>query len=162
MRHRELVRMNAQRVLIVIGAALIAVGAWYFLAKGPRPDDREQIIQMVVEVEQAVEARRTSTVISYFSEDYKDTMGYDRRSLQRFLMAGLHNSDGIDVVTQLGEIDVQGDTATVHVEADYAFGGSAGGDGSAHMSVDVTLQRERGGWKIVRADGWQGSMLEGL
>ncbi len=154
--------MNAQRVLIAIGAALIAVGAWYFLTKGPRVDDRTQIIEMVVEVEQAVEARRTSTVLSHFSEDYRDTMGYDRRALQRFLSAGLRDGGHIDVVTQLGEIDVQGDTATVHVEVDYAFGQSAGGDGSAHMSVDVTLQRERGGWKIVRADGWQGSMLEGL
>jgi len=154
--------MNARRVLIAIGAGLIAAGVWYYLTRTPRLSDREQIIQMVVEVERAVEAGHTSTVLSYFSDDYKDSMGYDRRSLQRFLMGGLRDSGGIDVVAQLGEINVQGDSATLQVEADYAFGQSAGGDGSTHVALDVTLQRERRGWKIVRTEGWQGSMLEGL
>lgn len=153
--------MNARWALLAIGAGLIAAGVWYYLTRTPRLSDREQIIQMVVEVERAVEAGHTSTVLSYFSDDYKDSMGNDRRAMQRFLLAGLHDSGGIDVVAQLGEISVAGDTATVHVEAEYNFGQSAGGDGSRHVVLDVTLQRERRGWKIMAADGWQTAANDG-
>ena len=153
--------MNARRALIVVGAGLIAAGLWYYFARGPRLDDREQIIQMVVDVEQAVETKRTSTILDYFSEDYKDSMGYDRRALQRLLFAGFRQAGYVDVVAQLGEISIQGDTATVHVETDYAFGQAGGGDGSAHVALDVTLQRERSGWKIVNAEGWHTAANDG-
>ncbi len=148
--------MTRQRVLLALGVVLIASGVWFSLMRRPRPDDREKIIKMVVDFERAVEARKTSAVMAYISQDYEDASGYDRRAVQRLMLAAFQGGNPIDVVSQVGEVSIEGDLARVHVEADYSFGHRMETGASAHMAVDVTLQRERGGWKIIRADGWQG------
>lgn len=154
--------MRGRQVAAIIGILLIVGGLalWHFVLRGPGLDDRQQIIRLIADVEQAVEQGKTSSVMRCISDDYNDAHGFDRRMIHRLVVGGLHQSGPIDVVVQLGEIVVEGDRATVHIELDYSLGRPLGMGEDFHASVDVTLQREGGNWKVVRSDGWQGAALQ--
>ncbi|MCD6359808.1 MAG: hypothetical protein J7M38_03020 [Armatimonadetes bacterium] len=154
-----------QRGLIGVAAlAALAAGLalWYFVLRPPALSDRRQIVELVANLERAVEQRRTSTVMRCISADYEDGYGLTRPVLQRLIVEAARDPEPIDVVIQLSDIAIEpdGSRASAHIEADYALGEPVGMGESTHISVDVVFRRERGGWKIIRADGWQASALE--
>jgi len=153
--------MKARLVAGILGLALIAGGAgWYFWLRKPPRDDRRQIIQLVADVEQAVEQKQTSAVMRHIAQDYSDSHGLDRLALQRLVLQAFRQASPIDVVVQLGEIEIEGDRATVHVEADYSLEEPIGEGYIRHISADAVLARKGGGWKITQAEGWQSTALE--
>ncbi len=154
--------MPARLLVALVGLLAIASGVavWQLSLRPPAGDDRRQIILMVAKLEQAIEQRRTSTVMRYISRDYHDGYGFDRRMIQRLVLQAARQAQPIDLVVQLGSISLEGDLATVHVEADYAVGAPVGAGESTHVSGELLLRRERGGWKVLRSDGWQGPALE--
>lgn len=154
--------MRSRLIAALAGLALLGggVAVWHFMLRPTAVDDRRQILLMVAELEQAVEQRRTSTIMRHISEDYQDGHGFDRRLVQRLVLEAARQPNPIDVVVQLGEITIEGDQAGAHVEVDYSLGAPVGAGESTHLSADVVFRRERGGWRVLRADGWQGAALE--
>ena len=157
--------MRRRRAIVWVVAVVVVVGGaavWYFLLRPPAPSDREQIITMVADLERAVEQKKVSDVMRYVAPDYQDPQGYDHRAVQRLVIAALRDPTPVDVVVQIGDMDIQGNQATLHVDADYSFGQPVGMGESQHVSVEATLHRERGGWKVVSAQGWQQAAGEAL
>lgn len=154
--------MRSRLVVAAIGLVIIGGGVtvWHFVLRPPGLTDRQQILRMVAELEQAVEQRQTSTVMRYISEDYRDGHGFDRRMIQRLVVQAARQRSPIDIVVQLGPILIEGDTATARVDADYSLEEPLGEGMGTHVSAEVVFRRERGGWRVLRADGWQGPALE--
>ena len=154
--------MRRRLIVAIIGPALIAggVAGWYFWLRKPPLDDRRQIIQLVADVERGVEQKRTSTVMGHISSDYSDSHGFKRRLVQRLVIEAFRQPSPIDVVVQLEGIQIEGDRASLHVEADYSLEGPIGEGQTTHVSADVELRRERGGWKVIKAEGWQSPALQ--
>ncbi len=138
-------------VVVVIGAG----GAWYLLTRPEPLSDEQQILRLIADVQRAVEQRKTSDVMRYVSEDYHDTRGLDRRAVQRLVMAGARDRSTMDLSVQVTSVEVQGDSATFAAEVDYSVGGPAMPGQSNHLTVRGELRRERGGWKVASAEGWQ-------
>ncbi len=143
----------------IVGGIAAAVAAIVWIA-WPRPEplsDRQQVLRLIADVERAVEQKRVSDLMRYVSKDYHDSHGYDRRMVQRLAIAGARDPQPIDLSVEVTDITVKGDTATFTAEVDYSLVGFAAPGRSTHLTVRGELRRERGGWKVISADGWQGA-----
>jgi len=138
-------------VVVVIGAG----AGWYLLTRPEPLSDEQQIVRLIADVQRAVEQRKTSDVMRYVSDDYHDRRGLDRLDVQRLVIAGARNRATMDLSVQVTSIEVQGDSATFTAEVDYSVGGPAMPGRSNHLTVSAELRRERGGWKVISAEGWQ-------
>ncbi len=140
---------------IVIAVLLGGAAAWYMTTRPEPLSDEQQVLRLISDVQRAVEQRKTSDVMRHISEDYHDSCGLDRRGLQRLVMAAGRDRSTIDLSVQVTSIDVQGDSATFTAEVNYSIGGAAMPGRSNHLTVRGELRRERGGWQVISAEGWQ-------
>lgn len=145
-----------------IGIAVIVLGGavyyYVYVMRPQRGTDREQILQLIADVEKAVEQERVSGVMRHISEDYEDSHGFNRRMVQRMVVAGVHDPQTLNLSVQVPQIEVIGDTATFVAEVDLATGDApVSADTAHHLTVTGHLRREGGTWKVVSADGWQGA-----
>jgi len=148
----------ARRIVpwVVVVVLLGGAGAAWFLNTRPAPlSDEQQVLRLIADVQRAVEQRKTSDVMGYVSEDYHDSRGLDRRGVQRLVMAAARDRSTMDLSVQVTSIEVHGDSATFTAEVDYSVGGTAMPGASDHLTVRGELRRERGGWKVISAEGWQ-------
>ena len=70
------------------------------------------------------------------------------------MVAGALDSRGVIISVQVPEVQATGDTASFVAEVDYGFQGQSE---PVHLTVSAELIRERGRWKVISADGWQGA-----
>jgi hypothetical protein len=147
--------MNMKKIVALIVIVVIILGgvAWWIFH--PRPNDRQQIDQLISRVEKGIEDRNSHQIMSCVSKDYSDSVGinYSRISL---LAARLQQTTGKIVIdiTDFQEPRIEGDTAKMQltvkiVVADETMNGTVGGP------VELTMKRDRGEWKIQSASGWQ-------
>ncbi len=151
--------MRRRRVWLILGAAvLIGGGVLYFVVLRPEPvSDRQQILQLIADVERAVEQQRVSALMAHISEDYEDSHGYNRRTVQRLVVAAARDARTMDLSVQCPEISVQGDTASFVAEVDYSLDSTVERGSTTHLTVRGWLRREGRRWRVVRAEGWQGA-----
>lgn len=145
--------MGRSAAIIAIIIAVIGGAYYYFtIYRPPRQgSDREQILRVIVNVEKAVEQGRVSGVMEYISEDYEDSRGFNRRMVQRMVIAGARDRRRMNLSVQVPEVQVGGDTAQFVAEVDMSVDGGE----MTHLTVSAELQRENGRWMVVGAEGWQ-------
>ncbi|MFW5866613.1 MAG: hypothetical protein ACOCX2_02280 [Armatimonadota bacterium] len=150
--------MGRRAAIIALVIAAIG-GAWYYFTiyLPPRKgSDREQILRIIADVERAVEQGRVSGVMDHISEDYEDPSGFNRRMVQRMVIAGTRDRRAMNLSVQMPEIEVTGDTARFVADVEMSIN-----DGEPRqLTVTGELQRESGRWMVVSADGWQGAGSE--
>ena len=147
--------MGRRAAIIALIIAAIG-GAWYYFTiyLPPREGtDREQILRMIADVERSVEQGRASGVMDYISEDYEDSRGFNRRMVQRMVIAGARDRRTMNLSVQVPEIEVSGDTAQFVADVEMTVSGGE----TTQLTVTAQLRRENGRWMVVSADGWQGA-----
>jgi len=145
---------RAEIVVVIIAAIAGAAYYFYFYLPPRRGTDEEQVLRLIVEVEKAVEQGSVSGVMQHISEDYSDRHGLNYRMVQRLVVAGARDSRGVILSVQVPEVQVSGDAASFVAEVEYGFQGQTE---PVHLTVNGSLVREGGRWKVISAEGWQGA-----
>jgi len=143
--------------IIIVTALVAGLVAWHFLTPSASKDDRQQILEIVARVEQAIEEKKVSQALDHVSQDYYDESGNDRRSLQRLAIAAFREAEAFELVVQVTDLQIDGDQATLIADVDFAVGQPVAAGSSTRLQVAAELRREPGGWKVTKAGGWQGA-----
>ena len=137
----------------LLGAVLIgALGAWWLLR--PRPTDREQIERVVDQIEKGVESKRPGHVLGQISADYHDSSGATKTDLRRLSLALMRSEVSVEVTIDRFEFQVHGRDAEGTAEVGILARGG-GADVRASGPVRILFAKERKGWKVTSAEGWQ-------
>ena len=145
-----------------ISLAIMAVGVlvyyYLFVLPAERLPDRQQVLRVIADVERAIERERVSSVMQHISDDYEDSYGFNRRMVQRLVLAAARDSRSLNLSVQVPELEVDGDFATFVAEVSYTTGDEPVGIRDAQqVTVVGQMRRERGRWMVISADGWQGA-----
>lgn len=151
--------MKLRKFAFIAIAALLAAGAgvYYWRLTDSGRDARQEILELVAAVTQGIEQKRTSQVLDYVSKDYRDQSGNDRRELTRLAVAAFRQREPLDLVVNVTDAVINGDQATLTADVEFAVGQPVSAGSSTRLQVTARLRRERGGWKILTAEGWEGA-----
>jgi ketosteroid isomerase-like protein len=132
--------------------ALILLG----FAACSRPSDEQQIRAALAAMQEAVESAKPSAFMDYVAEDFTGDGGnVDRAALHNLLRAQVLSNAHIGVTLSSIEVELQGDRATVTVDALMT-----GGNGQwipEHGSIrriQSGWRKSNGGWLCINAQ-WE-------
>jgi len=146
------------RWAIVLAVAIIAGGVFLsYFGLGARGDDKQQILVLIGDVEQAANARDWGRVLGHISPDYQDRSGFTKDSLRGLAMQA-SRLDPFSVQAAVSGVTVSDKrraTALVRVSVSH-------GEGEAERyEVMVVLERKGGFWQTLMGRGWQVTDAEG-
>ena len=148
MNKARIVKILVAFVIIVVGGSLTA----YWLPQRA-VSDRQQILDMFLQVEQAVERKSISGVMRHISEDYDDGT-YSKRDLNQLAIAAFRERGSFNVLASASSLDISGNQATAQVKVRFWTGyGSAG----QAQRLTLWIQAEKKGkrWQVTSAHGWE-------
>ncbi len=133
----------------IVLLAGIVVGVWWL----PRPQlsDEQKIKQLLVQAEQAVEAKDLGGLLGLIASDYDDGI-YDRRELRRQALAGFREFRTIRVTPVLRDLQITADTARATLEVDVWLDTSPA-EPPLHLSLWVELEKQENRWLVTSAGG---------
>jgi hypothetical protein len=140
-------------------AALLVLGA--LLGGCGEPDSPEAQVRAVVqEAEDAAEARDASRLFDLIAPDYRDPRGFGADELRRYLHGWLIAHQSVRLLTRVESIEFPAeDLARLSVTVGMVGreAGSEAWDLAADVyDFDVTLAREDGEWRVIRAEWRRG------
>lgn len=138
--------------------ALVGAGTWF--VSRPRVSDEEQITNMIIEIKRAVETKNAGDVLKYIATDYNDG-SYTRREITQLVVAGFRGPEEFRVDVSRPTIRVDGNEAEAQASARFTTGAARDGSGSMDLQVVARMKKQRGGWKVVSATGWEPAMQAG-
>jgi hypothetical protein len=142
--------LTALAVALVLGALL----RYHF--SRPTLTDSEQLYRLVSQAQEAAEARNATGLTRLISDDYRDRQGFDKHQLTGMIVGWMRESQPFTVVAGVvGAPKIQGDRAEMQLKVRYSTGDPKGGPGD-EFGMRVQLVKQRRGWKIVDAEGWEG------
>ncbi len=140
-------------------AALMVFGA---LASGcGQPDSPEsQVRAVVAEAREAAEARDASRLFGLIASDYRDPRGFGADELKRYLRGWLIAHQSVRLLTRVNSVEFPAEgLARLSVTVGMVgreTGGEAWDLAADVYDLDVTLAREDGEWRVIRADWRRG------
>ena len=139
-----------------VAAFIVALGL-AACGKGPSPED--EIRGVVAEAEQAAEARDAFALHALVADDYRDGRGNDAREIRRYVHGYLLAHQSVNLLVRIEDIgfpakDLSRLRATVAMVGRDAEAAAAWDLAADVYEFDVTLAREEGDWRVIRAD-WQ-------
>ncbi len=144
------------RTRLVLFCLLLAVAGC-----GHRSTPEEQVRAVVAAAEQAAEARDGRALSSLVADDYHDGQGRSADDVRRLLRATLFAHQSIHLLVRIDDVSFQG-TDLARVRASVAMlGREASGEAAWALAADVyeinvSLAREDGDWRAVRASWRRG------
>jgi hypothetical protein len=143
---------------IILAAAIIVGGVFLsYFGLGTRGDDKQQILVLIGDVEQAANARDWGRVLSHVSADYKDKTGMTKDSLRGLAMQA-SRLDRVRVQTKVEGVTVS-DKNRATVLLRLSVGRNEGG--AASFDVMIVLQKTGTWWQQFMGHGWQVTDAEG-
>ena len=143
-------------LLAALAFALVIGGC-----SSPDPLSPEQAVRTTLEqLEVAAESRSLSAFMEHVSEDYQDHKGYTWEDIQRLVQFEYIRNQSIHIFTDIKELQVNGDIATVELNAAMASRASDLEDVAGRLKADthslslVLKQTEPQTWK-VESVSWQ-------
>lgn len=133
----------------VLAAGLAACG------KGPSPED--EVRAVVVAAEQAAEARDAFALRALVADDYRDGRGNGAEDIRRYVHGYLLAHQSVHLLVKIEEIELPATDlarlrATVAMVGKDAEGASAWDLAADVYEFDVSLARDGGDWRVIRAD----------
>jgi len=123
--------------------------------KAPSPED--EIREVVVEAEQAAEARDAFALKALVADDYRDGRGDGAEEIRRYVHGYMLAHQSVHLLVRVEEIELPA-TDLARLRATVAMVGKEAESASAWdlaadvYEFDVTLAREDGEWRVTRAD----------
>jgi hypothetical protein len=119
------------------------------------PDDA---VRMVIEqMEAAAEARDTGDLLDHVAEDYRDSRGFNRQDVRRYVHGYFIANQSIHLLTRIESIEFpSAEEARAKVQVGM-LGREASADDSWDLAADlhefdVSFVRQAGEWKVTYAD----------
>lgn len=131
----------------------VAMAAAVFTFSACSVDAPEQRLRDTLDaIETAVEARQPADVLRHVASDFSGgAERLDRQRLRGYLAAQMAGSRTIEVVMGPAKISIQGDRATVELEA-LVVGGRLLPERGERLRVVSGWRDEGGEWRCYRAD----------
>ena len=152
--------MKRLSIAIAGVAVLAAIGVFGWLVSRPRLSDEEQIVNTIIEIKRAVEAKDAGGVLKHIARDYNDG-GYTRQDLTQFVVGGFRNPEQFRVEVQAPDVTISGDEAEARLQAVFSWGPQAAEGQRLPLSIVAHLKRTGRTWKVVKAGGWEPAMEAG-
>ena len=147
--------MMARVKIAGVVLAGIAVGVLIVWKLQPdRRSDSQQVLEALVDMQRAVEAKDTGDFMGYVSESYKDSTVENKRELTRLVQSGLYEKGVFHCELQVGPPEITGRTATVEVGVDFSIDRDGRVSAAKPFTVRTEWAKEKPGWKVVRAEGY--------
>jgi ketosteroid isomerase-like protein len=124
---------------------------------GPGPTPEDEIREVVAEAERAAEARDAGALRERVADDYHDGRGNGAEEIRRFIHGYLIAHQSVHLLVRIEEIELPA-TDLARLRATVAMVGQEADSASAWdlaadvYEFDVTLAREGGDWRVIRAD----------
>jgi hypothetical protein len=155
------------RTALVAALVLATAGAAWRLTRPPPPSDEELVRSLLEEAARAAEERRVSDAVAGLSERFQG-QGLDKRGLKQLVAGNALRGHWLVVrIAGLG-VDVAGDTARARLDLVATRGGAGRAladllpSEACAWRVDVRLEREPEGWRVVAATWVEQSLVEAL
>lgn len=138
---------------ITISALAVAVA---LTACGPERSPGEEVRAVVAAAEEAAEARDAATLLGFVAADYRDDQGNGAEEIGRYLRGYLLAHQSVHLVTRVEDVELPADglarlRATVGMLGREVAGDPAWDLAAEVYEFDVTLAREGGEWRVIRA-----------
>jgi hypothetical protein len=118
----------------------------FLVACGSRTSDEEQVRALLETAESAAEARDASDVLAVIATDYSDSQGFDRTQLQNFLRAYFLANPRVEILMTVQELEFP---VAGLARARVGLTSLPAGD---RATLRVEFRKERGDWRVARAD----------
>jgi hypothetical protein len=138
---------------ITISALALALA---LTACGPEQSPEEELQAVVAAAEEAAEARDAATLLGFVAADYRDDQGNGAEEIGRYLRGYLLAHQSVHLVTRVEDVELPATglarmRATVGMLGREVAGDSAWDLAAEVYEFDVTLAREGGEWRVIRA-----------
>lgn len=138
---------------VVVLLAASGAAAWWWLH--PRLPDEERIVQTILKVRRAVETKNAGQFLACISDDYDDGT-FKKRDITQMVVMGFRLPDPFRADVETPVIRILGDRATVKLKARFWMGQpGAPAEKSEALQIHAEFVRTLGGWKVIRASGWE-------
>jgi hypothetical protein len=126
---------------VVVIVVMVACAFAYHRLSAPLPPDEQQIRDLLVAGESAIERRDAKAAFSCVSKDYSDPSGFNRDALRLQVIEAFRSSDGFDVSVQTDSVEISGDKA--EVRTDVMLAAFQGRERHEIFSGPVTIRLQR-------------------
>ncbi len=128
-------------------------------SNGDELSDEDRVRRTLNELETAAESRSLSGMADHISESYKDYEGNDYKRIKQFLQLELIKNQSINIFSDIRELEVIGDSATIELSLAMAGRGVDLSSQESRLRANtyrfsVLMKREENEWKI-RSVSWQ-------
>ena len=141
---------------IIIGAVVLALagGLTYWRLSRPRLSPEEQIRALIVRGEKAIERKDVGDIMGCVSADYHDSVGQTNLDIRRVAIGLARSRSEVEVDLRELRLEVHGSEGVVRAVVHVYLTGEENRE--AYGAVELRVRRERGDWRVVSSDGWQG------
>lgn len=144
-------RRRTRAVAPALLAAVVLAGC----GSGPSPEDAVRAV--IDAAEEAAESRDASALLGLVADDYRDDRGNGAEEIRRYARGYLIAHQSIRLLTRIDSIefpasDLARVRATVGMVGREAEAAGAWSLAAEVYEFDVTLAREDGDWRVIRAD----------
>jgi hypothetical protein len=156
------------RMLALLGLAALAALYVASLAQRPKGSDQQQIRELMVRGERALEQRSRSAAMALVAREYQDTEGWRFGTLRAFLARVLPQTEtvAINVPSRFVRIDVERDGRHATVQARADLHATTRFNTVIDQPLNLTLRLVKAPvryymvfpgqeWRLVQMEGWQ-------
>ena len=151
--------MRRKLIGAVLLAAIAAALGWHFTRKAL--SDREQLEQLLDQVQRAAHTKDVKLGLSCLSRDYRDSSGLNKWAIHRLALRAGHSPETFRVLISDLNLSLRGREASARMEVQVMVRNGEVIEGEYAGPLVLSFRKERGGWRITSSSGWQ-SWAEGL
>ena len=148
---------------VIVGVCALAVvgGALLLRSRGPRLSDEQLVVQAIVDLRRAVEAKDAGGALRQVSDSYSDGT-YTKRELAGLVVEAFRSPEPFHVQAEAPAVTVKGESAIARLRVQLWVGKEVAVQDRQDLDITAEFRREGKRWKLVKASRWEaaGGRLE--